>query len=171
MAYNPKLAVIDTRQLAENILNFIEDNQEIALEWASLTTEEIKPIAKFYNSAGGRLTTVFPALMVVKRSQATNTDDMLQTAYALDLELMVSGKDAETVTEKSAVYAMALESLLQNVRIKDFFDDAKVAANGNLDTLETEFDVLRGLNASGSAFLQITSFRAVWILNAGAQNN
>lgn len=166
MSYEPALQVMDTRSFAENLLAFIEDNQKAAIEWAS--DEPLAPIAKFYASAAGRLTTVFPCLMVTKRSQATTTEDMLQTAFSIDLELMVSGKDADAVTEASQCYAMAIESLIQNAKVEDLTADSELRIRGTLDTLETDFDVLRGLNASGSHFMQITNFRAVWILSASA---
>ena len=168
MPYTPQFNVFDPRAFADDVLAAIEDQQEDALAWAAGDATPLPNIAKFYNSAAGRLTTVFPSLMITSRNHATSTEDTLNIAVSLDFELMVSGGNADSVIEKSAVYAYVIESILQNTRPKSFSSNSAISFNGNLDSLETDFGVLRGLNAGGSSFLQITQIRAIWILTASA---
>lgn len=168
MAYEPKTKVVDTRGFAENLLSHIAENQLEALEWAS-DGDGLPKIAKFAASAAGRLSTVFPSLMVTRRSQASDTEDMVNTVLTVDLELMVSGRDADTVTSNSAKYAMAVESLIRNAPVQSLTAGGKVHVNGTLETVETDFAVLRGSTAASSQFLQITNFRATWVLGSSAR--
>lgn len=167
MSYTPKIQVVDTREFAKNLLAHIEANQEDALDWAS-DGDGLAPIAKFFSSAAGRITTSFPCLMVKTRGQASDTEDTVTTALSLDLELMVAGRDADTVVESSTKYAMAVESLIRNARVSELLPSGKVHVTGALETLETSFDVLRGSTTGSSQFMQITEFRATFVLTSSA---
>ena len=168
MAYTPTLNAFDSRALIDNILGAVETNQEDALVWAVGDQDAPPPIAKFYNNAAGRLTTVFPVLMVTNHSLAVQSEDTLNAAVSVDLELMVSGGSPEQVTERSLIYAYVIQSILTNTKTKLLAEGSAVPFNGTLDSLETEFSVLRGLNGSASAFFQITQFRAIYIIPASA---
>jgi hypothetical protein len=167
MPYTPTFNTFDPRAFVENLLTAIEDQQEEALAWVAGEDEPLPNIAKFYNSAAGRLTTVFPVLMVTNHSAAQKTEDTLEVAMSVDFELMISGGNPDILTSKALDYSYMLTSILQNTRPKSLSTTA-VAFNGYLDTLETEFSVLRGLNGSSSSFLQIVQYRAIWILTASA---
>jgi hypothetical protein len=105
--------------------------------------------------------------MVTNHSAAQKTEDTLEVAMSVDFELMISGGNPDILTSKALDYSYMLTSILQNTRPKSLSTTA-VAFNGYLDTLETEFSVLRGLNGSSSSFLQIVQYRAIWILTASA---
>ena len=78
--WNPQFKVIDTRFLGQNILDYIETNQEDALTWAN-GGAGLDPLAKFYTNAAGRLQTIFPSLMIL--AQTNETD--LTKAWKSDL--------------------------------------------------------------------------------------
>ena len=80
MPYTPQFNTFDPRAFVDNLLTAIEDQQEDALAWVAGEDEPLPNIAKFYNSAAGRLTTVFPVLMVTNHSAAQKTEDTLEVA-------------------------------------------------------------------------------------------
>ena len=161
--WNPQFKVIDTRFLGQNILDYIETNQEDALTWAN-GGAGLDPFAKFYTNASGRLQTIFPSLMILAQTNETDlTGDQLQADFDLVLEGTVTGSDPDDLVANTKKYAMAVESMLLNITSDELTEDSNQYHKGFSLEIETVFDILRG-QVTPSAFTQIFNTRVKYRL-------
>lgn len=163
MAWTPPTNVIDLSQIADNLLGYIEANQEDALEWAN-SGPGLNPFAKLYTNASGRLQTIFPSLMIL--SQTCETDLSGSTLIAgleLALEGTIGGPNADELVADTKKYAKAMESMLANIPSADLTANSDPAMTAELFEIETRLDILRG-QARPTAFLQIFQTRCVFRL-------
>lgn len=164
MAWSPNINVIDVTQIADNLLTYIEANNEQVLDWAS--TAPLTSFQAFYTNASGRLQTLFPSLMILSQEVETDlTGDVLIAGLQLTLEGTVSGSDANTLTQNTKVYAKALESMLANIPSATLTANSSPVMQATLFEIETRLDILRG-QQTPSAFLQIFQTRCVYQLQA-----
>lgn len=120
MAFEQTVSVINTTDIATDLLGYIADNQEEAL--ARSTPDDygaLKPIQKFYNSAEGRATTVFPMLMIVEEAETGGDEesDLSEAFYSIRFELRLTGGDGEQLVKDGKYYAHALKTMLNNAVI------------------------------------------------------
>lgn len=163
MAWAPALKVIDLSQVADNLLGYIETNQEDALEWAG--GPGMIPFEKFYTNASGRLQTIFPSLMILAQKAETDlTSEALDAALQMVLEGTVSGSNADELVADTKKYSMAVESMLANIPSASLMANSNRYHRAYITELETELDILRG-NQTPSAFLQIFQIRVVYRLS------
>lgn len=163
MAWTSATNVIDLSQIADNLLGYIEANQDEVLDWAN-SGPGLLPFQKFYTNASGRLQTIFPSLMIL--SQTCETDLSGSTLIAgleLALEGTIGGGDPDELVANTKLYAKGIESILANIPSADLTANSDPVMTAELFEIETRLDILRG-QASPSAFLQIFQTRCVFRL-------
>ena len=84
MTWAPKNQVLDLTPIVDNLLAFIDTNDEAALEWASGDT--LPGFKGLYPNATGRLATLFPQIIVLDQECAVkegdNTGGLIDRAFS-----------------------------------------------------------------------------------------
>lgn len=174
MAWTPKEQVLDLTPLIDNILGFIETNDDDALAWASgLTVGETAPFAGIYSNASGRLATLFPQVMVLDQEVSVkpndNQGDVLNGILALTFEGAVTGKTADETTQTAKVYAKAVESMLVNLTTSLIAATSPQITDAICLGYQTAHDQVKGAaGKSASSWLQIWQTRVEYRLIAEA---
>ena len=165
--WQPKTAIADEKKLLGNLLGFFRTNQKDALAWANGGVA-LKEFVELHNSATGRVDTVFPVLMIAATRLKTDFDDgdILEAAWQIEIELAVADSKADLATEKTHKYAAAVESMLANILSRDLCAGFSQLQKSYLETIVSEFDVLR--KRSANEFLQIAVLSAEFSLKTSA---
>lgn len=168
MGWTPTVKVLDLRHIANNLLAYIEANQADALEWAYEAPATATGFLKFYKSAKGRLSTIFPCLMILEKGVANDLEDAITGVLTIKFEAVIAGADADTLADDAVKYGMALESMLANIPKATLgtADDESPLINpmtGGLILLETEYDESSSLNGT---FFQVFQTKASYQLIA-----
>lgn len=154
MAWTPRNNIIDLDKITENLFAFITTNQADAILWAN-NNVALTAFAKLYPSARGRLSTVFPCLMLLKKNVATDfSGDMLQASISLIFEAQIQGGNVDDIVEKAEKYAKAVESMLINIPMATLTTGTFKPQTGDIENIETEYDLLRS-NKGNTVYLQI----------------
>jgi hypothetical protein len=159
MAWTPKHKIIDTRPFIENLLTFVENNQEDAFLWAN-PTDGLKPFAGIYNSAEGRVIDLFPNLLAVNDRIETPPflGDVITSVWTVGLEIALEGSDATKLTIEARKYEYALRSILANIGQSNLLADATKAAITSIDVTDTIFDVIgKGIKSKYTQVFQMTA--------------
>ena len=166
MAWTPDAKVFDFRHIGQNLLDFVEANQQDALVWAG--GPGLKVFEKFYTNASGRLQTIFPSLMILDQTTTTDLEDINEGDVALTFEATVTGGDADQLVADTKTYAMALESMLVNIPPASLMAGALITQRSYIVELATAFDITRGFGTgtTPTAFMQIFQTRVVYRLQA-----
>jgi hypothetical protein len=164
--WTPTKQVIDLTPIAENLLSFIEANDEDALVWAGGV--DLAEFAATYTNASGRLQTRFPCLMVLAQESETDLAGEANIAgFQMTLEGTVSGPEPNQLVSDTKKYAKAVESMLANIPSATLTAGCDPPNTATLFEIETRLDILRGI-ATPSAYLQIFQIRCVYQLIAQA---
>lgn len=170
MSWTPTEQVFDESPYVDNLLAFIAENDDAALAWATGgNVGELPGFNGLYPNASGRLTTLFPALVVVSQileaPQNLNDGDALIGQYSLTLQMGLSGPNADALALTTKTYAVALASMLMNidaVSLTDgsLLDVAKIVPLG----YRTTYDEIGRGGMTASSWLQITQIRVEYQL-------
>lgn len=164
MAWTPETNVIDLSQIADNLIGYIEANQDDVLTWAG----GVAPFQKFYTNASGRLQTIFPSLMILSQTAETDiSGDILIAGLEMTLEATISGPNADELVANTKLYAKGIESILANIPSASLTANSDPVMTSSLFEIETRLDILRG-QKSPTAFLQVFQTRCVFKLLASA---
>lgn len=145
--------VFDFTGAVENILDYIEEWNEDALEWAG--ANPATPFERLYPNAPGRLITEFPSLICLDQRYETDLEgDILLGGLELKFEGCVTGANLDDLVLRTKQYAMAVESMLSNIPNEDLTAGFKNSTNGSLFEIESAFD-LTGQLQTASSYLAI----------------
>ena len=162
MSWTPRNKIIDTRFIGRNILQFVKDNDEDALNWANGGTN-LKEFQQFSESIANRSKPIFPSVAIVADSNATNFDsDLLASGYEITLEVMVHGAVAADVPLLARRYKHALESLLRNIPSGTLLTGTSTVLDSRVSSIETQFDELK-TNDMQNSFLQMFQTKVVYM--------
>jgi hypothetical protein len=162
MPYTPTQTVLNTRQIAANVMAYIVDNQEDAILWAN-DDDPLRPIKKFGDSVANRAVPVFPAMFFTDDNDSQPLDsEMLTARYSATFEVLVQSTTPDEATRQARVYWFAICSLIANIPQADLIDNTG-AASGEVVGLETGFLELEA-NEMQNDFLQRFQIRAVFEL-------
>ena len=168
MSWTPTQNILDVTRITDNLFAYIEANYEAALIWAN-PTGNLPPVEKFYKSAVGRVTMVFPSLMLIDKANATSDEqDVLDGEFRLRFEFVIKGGDAEKLVSDAAYYAAALESMLINIESHTLCAAAKTEMFAARDSIETIFDQIGQDKVSASIYYQAFQTEITYRLRASA---
>lgn len=162
--WTPTQNTINARAIPDNLFAFFAANQADAFTWAG--DGSLKPVKKFSDSVANRSAPVFPAMAFSDDADAVDyTGDVLDGAYQLTLEFMITNSDPDEAVRQSRIYAKAFVSMLVNC------PDATLIANTGANTTVIEdvtvgFDPIRS-DEEQIDFMQLFQIRATIRLNAG----
>lgn len=166
MAWTPGTNVIDLSQLADNLLAYIDTNQDDVLAW--MNAGGLDRFARFYTNASGRLQTIFPSLMVLNQTCETDiSGDILIAGWEGTLEATIGGANPDELVADTKLYAKGIESILANIPSAELTANSEPVMTATLFEIETRLDILRG-QAKPTGFLQIFQTRFVYKLTAPA---
>src|SRR5687768_10955793 len=152
MAWAPEFNVFDFRSIGQNLLDYVETNQDDAIVWAG--GSGLKVFEKFYTNASGRLQTIFPSLMILDQTTATDLEEAMTGGVEMTLEATMTGPDADGLVSDPKIYAMALESMLVNIPSGALLAGAMEPAKAYIMEMQTVFDIIRGYTAAATPYLQ-----------------
>lgn len=169
--FKPKLNVIDIRRVVDNIFAHVQTVQADVYSWLGV---DLPPIKKYYTSAAGRLTTIFPALMVLEKQVSTDPGDILAASVALIFEFQVEGPDTDQLVSDGDAYGFCLETMLMNLPPSVFDNPAPAPGfSGHqpfwIDALETKYVLQQG-KKNADAFGYIEQISVAYRLTANIFN-
>lgn len=167
MTWNPKNNSIDVSKIIDNLFAFLEAEQTEALAFIKgADSIDLPDWKKFYKSSAGRITTIFPLLMLIKREAATDfSSDVLSVGLRLTFEALIQGGNKDLIVLQADKYAAALESMLINVPPEVLTANVFNIVDSIESEIETEFDFLRGNRANKpTTFLQGFQTQITYIL-------
>lgn len=161
MAWTPTETIIHARAIPDNLLAYIEANQEDALVWASGSA--MKPIAEFSSTVANRDVPVFPSIAYSDDNDAADYTETLPIgAYSVVLEVMVNNSDPSIAVTQARSYAKAIVSMIRNCPPASLLPNTGLSV-ATLQTIETGFDPIK-TNEMQNDFLQMFQIRAVYNL-------
>ena len=163
---NPKNNSVDISKIIGNLFQFLVENQAAELEKVRGELPNLPSFKKLYTSSAGRLSTVFPCLMLVKKEKATDfSQDILSVALRLTFEVSIQGGKTDAIVIQADKYSAALESMLINIP-PGVLTDGEFSIVDSIETeIETEFDLMRGNSKTKpTAFLQQFQTQITYIL-------
>jgi hypothetical protein len=167
VSWSPRNNIIDLDKIVENLFAFMTTNQTDAILWAN-NNVALTAFAKLYPSARGRLSTVFPCLMLLKKNIVTDfSGDLVQASISLIFEAQIQGGNVDVIVEKAEKYAKAVESMLINIPMKDLTNGALNLQSGDIENIETEYDLLRS-NKGNTVYLQVFQTQIEYIIYGAA---
>jgi len=164
MAWAPKAKVIDLSPVADNLLGYLETNQSAALDWAD-GGDGIPEFQKFYTNSSGRLQTIFPSLMILTQTVATELGDILDGGLSLTLEGTIAGPETDALVANTKIYAKAVESMLANIPATTLTAASDPVMRSSLMEIETRHDVVRSI-VGVSGFVQVFQVQCLYRLTA-----
>lgn len=168
MAWTPAHAIINTRAIAANLLTYFETNQVDALTWANGGTP-LKSFQRIENSIGNMNEPVYPAIMFSQDNDVADyTETLVDGAYSVTFELMVTNSDPNTAVTQARVYEAAVKSMVRNCPQSTYTaSTGALASSAVLRTLEAGFDPIKS-NEMRNDFMQQFQIRATYTLTASA---
>lgn len=163
--WTPKQNTFDVSRVVENLFDYLEEQQEDALIWAD-PERNLKPIAKFYPSAVGRVKTIFPSVSLLDKSLETDdSEDMLVGDLRLRFETVIQGGDSDALVKDAESYAAALDTMLANVSSETLCKGSKTPEMeaGNLTRDVRFFVISPGTN---NIYFQVFHTEVTYRLNA-----
>jgi hypothetical protein len=146
--WTPTRNVVDLTPVIDNLLGYIEANNQDALVWAK-GSPGLDPFAAVYPNASGWLKSLYPYVMVLnhadsgKDAEDDANGELVVTTLNLAFEVAVMGK-ADEISRKSMQYDLALRSMLVNVPGETLVDGCKTFTRAYASEWpESTYDVLR----------------------------
>ena len=167
MAWTPQKNVVDLTKIVDNLLAYIEQNDDAALLWANDNAEALPEFAKLYSNASGRLGTIFPSIMVLTQADEGEESewqggDVLLTGLQLTFEVTLTGSKADELVLTTKKYERALKSMLVNCPPATLYADSSIV-DAFMKQIGTKFDILRGQKTANS-YLQIFQTTVLYAL-------
>lgn len=171
MTWAPELNVIDLSPVIDNLLGYIETNQQDAFDWAN-GGPGLAPFAAIYPNAAGWLKSIFPYLLVIVQQDEGETggDTLLNTTFRCRLEMAIMGK-ADELPLLTRKYDLAVRSMLVNIPSETLCAGMKTeTVLWKQDWPASVYDVLRGSKTANS-FLQIVQTEMSYIFQTNLIDN
>lgn len=165
MAWTPSIQVFDERAAKNAVIDYIKSVQTEALAWANggYGPPQLTPIRAFHKVPS--TVTVFPAITIIQTEHESVFDHILAVQFSMTFEIAITHGDQDTLTDLSARYAMAFESMLVNLPETTFSQDSIIDITSTIRGLDTVFGVQGKVK---SKFIQLFQTRAVWTIEAAA---
>lgn len=168
MSWTPAQQVINLAPVIDNIFQYLEENQEDALEWAGSSSTPIvalNPFEKFFTSAIGRVNTVYPSLSLLTSALETKVEgETVLTTYSMVFEGVIAGGDTNDITRSAMLYGMAVESMLSNITSDELIENTNIISAVIIAPLSTEYLILASI---ASAYYQVFRTKVTYQLYTG----